>query len=74
MVLVEVKNTQVKTNLKTVEDFYEKGQVYQQQFPEQRIILAFLSLGGFVDDAKNYCQQHNICTVENVEWYVAGFK
>jgi hypothetical protein len=50
VVLVEVKKTQAKTGLTIVEDFPEKVEVYGKQFPEQKILPAFL--GGFTGDAQ----------------------
>ncbi len=56
VVLVEVKKTQAKTGLKGVEDFQEKVKVYAKQFPDKIILSAFLSLGGFTDEARQFCE------------------
>lgn len=55
VILVEVKKKQVKTGLKDVEDFQEKVDAYQQLFPEKMVLPAFLSLGDFTGEAKQYC-------------------
>jgi hypothetical protein len=69
VVLVEVKKTQTKTGLTLVEDFYEKVAVYGEQFPDQKILPAFLSLGGFTGDALPFCQKHGIGWAEKIWHY-----
>jgi hypothetical protein len=69
VVLVEVKKTQTKTGLTLVEDFYEKVAVYGEQFPDQKILPAFLSLGGFTGDALPFCQGHGIGWAEKIWHY-----
>ena len=69
VVLVEVKKTKATTGLTLVEDFQEKIQIYQQQFPEQKILPAFLSLGGFAGKALPFCQTHGIGTAERILQY-----
>ncbi len=69
VVLVEVKKTQVKTALTLVADFWEKVQVYQHQHPEARILPAFLSLGGFTEEALTSCEEHGIGWATQIEHY-----
>jgi hypothetical protein len=69
IVLVEVKKRQEKTSLKLIEDFQEKVTVYQKQFPEQMILPAFLSLGGFVENALTFCQAQGIATALQIEYF-----
>ena len=69
VVLVEVKKTQAKTGLPLIEDFQEKFEVYKQQFPEQKILPAFLSLGGFTKDALQKCQTYGIGWAEKILHY-----
>jgi len=69
VVLVEVSITQAKTGLTMVEDFQEKVEVYGMQFPEQKILPAFLSLGGFTGDALPFCQAHGIGWAEKIWHY-----
>jgi hypothetical protein len=69
VVLVEVKKTQAKTGPTIIEDFQEKVEIYGKQFPEQNILPAFLSLGGFTKDAQQKCQAHGIGWAERILHY-----
>ncbi|MDM8561369.1 hypothetical protein [Candidatus Parabeggiatoa sp. HSG14] len=60
VVLVEVRNKQVKSSLKDVEDFREKVETYKLLFPEKKALPAFLSVGDFTEDAKLFCEAQNI--------------
>ncbi len=68
VILVEVKKRQTKTGLETVEDFQEKVDAYAKCFPDKTILPAFLSLGGFTDEAIKFCGAHGIGTAERIEW------
>jgi hypothetical protein len=67
VVLVEVKKTQVKTGLTMVAEFQEKVQVYQRQHPADLLLPAFLSLGGFTEEALQFCQTHGMAWAERLE-------
>jgi hypothetical protein len=69
VVLVEVKKTVAPTGPTMVEDFLEKVEVYGKQFPEQKILPAFLSLGGFTGNARRICQAHGIGWAEKIRHY-----
>ncbi len=60
LLCVEVKKTQNATDFKTVEDFLEKMKWIQTQSLETKVVAAFLSLGGFTEDAKKLCQENHI--------------
>jgi hypothetical protein len=68
-VLVEVKKRQVKTDLKAVEDFAEKVEVYQELHPDQKTIPVFLSLGGFTAEALAYCKRQKIGVSTKIEYF-----
>jgi len=68
-VLVEVKKRQAKVDLKTVEDFVEKVEVYQELYPDQKVIPAFLSLGGFTDEALAYCKSQKIGVAQKIKYF-----
>ena len=68
-VLVEVKKTQEQTSPTIVEDFQEKVEVYGKLFPNQKILPAFLSLGGFSEKALKICQKHGIGWAEKIRHY-----
>ena len=69
IVVIEVKKTQAKTGLTIIEDFQEKVEIYSKQFPEQKILPAFLSLGGFTEEALQFCKKHGIGTAERIMHY-----
>ena len=67
VVLVEVKKTKTKIGMKTIESFQNKLRVYGQLFPDNKILPAFLSVGGFTQDALDYCKQQGIGTTEIIK-------
>jgi hypothetical protein len=67
VVLVEVKKTQTKMSLNKIEDFQEKVEVYKTLFPDAIILAAYLSLGGFTDEASDFCLKHGIAVAERIE-------
>lgn len=60
VVLVEVKKKKVKTSLKEVENFWGKVETYQLLFPDRKLLPAFLSVGGFTGEAKEFCEIRKI--------------
>jgi hypothetical protein len=68
-VLVEVKKTQTKMGLKAVSAFQEKVDIYQQLFSISLILPAFLSLGGFTEEALQFCQTLGIATACRIEQF-----
>jgi hypothetical protein len=60
VLLVEVRKRQVKANGKDIQDFGEKVAIYQALHPEQQVLAAFLSLGGFTAEALALCQAQGI--------------
>jgi hypothetical protein len=67
VVLVEVKKTQTKTGLNKVEAFQEKVDVYKTLFPDAIVLAAYLSLGGFTDEAGDFCLEYGIGVAEKIE-------
>ncbi|WP_069472682.1 hypothetical protein [Candidatus Marithrix sp. Canyon 246] len=63
IVLVEVKKTKAKTAAKIIDDFQEKVEIYQDLNSNNVIISAFLSLGGFTDEAIGKCKMLGIAIV-----------
>ncbi len=68
VVLVEVKKKQEKIGANIVADFREKVEVYQQQHPDNIILPAILSLGGFTAEAKELCLLYGIGRAEHIVW------
>jgi hypothetical protein len=66
ILVVEVKKRAVKTSAIQVEDFCEKAAAWQSQRPDQVIVPAFLSLGGFTDDALALCRRQGIVVAEKL--------
>jgi hypothetical protein len=60
VVLVEVRKKKVKTGIKDVEDFLEKSEAYKLLFPKKKVLPAFLSMGDFTFDAKQFCEKQGI--------------
>ena len=67
MVLVEVKKTKTKIGLNQIEDFQEKVDVYKTHFPDAIVLAAYLSLGGFTDEAGDFCLEYGIGVAERIE-------
>jgi len=68
VVLVEVKKTKTKMGLAILEDFQEKIEVYGQLFADKKILPAFLSLGGFTEEARVFCQAQGIGMASKIEF------
>ena len=69
MVLVEVRKTQTKMGLKAVSEFQEKVEIYRQILSIYLILPAFLSLGGFIEEAVQFCQTQGIATACRIEQF-----
>ncbi|OQY43116.1 MAG: hypothetical protein B6242_15315 [Anaerolineaceae bacterium 4572_78] len=68
--MIEVRKQQVKMRLKDVEDFQKKVTTYQKHFAEKIVLPAFLALGGFIDEAKLFCEIHVIAVAERIVWLI----
>ncbi|MCP4692071.1 MAG: hypothetical protein GY859_28760 [Desulfobacterales bacterium] len=66
VVAAEVKKTKDPTGLNIVEDFYDKVNVYATLHPDKTILPAFLSLGGFIEDAGAFCKEKGIGTADKI--------
>ncbi len=55
--------------LKAVKDFQEKVKVYAGQFPDKTVLPAYLSLGGFTDEARQFCREQGIGMVEQIRYW-----
>ena len=69
VVVVEVKKWKEPIGATPVEDFAEKLKVYATQFPDKTILPAFLSLGGFTENARQLCEEHGIGTAEGLAYF-----
>jgi hypothetical protein len=67
--VVEVKKLKTKTGKEMIEDFCEKITAYGKQSPGKILLPAFLSLGGFTDEAMERCKEHGIGTAERIEHF-----
>jgi hypothetical protein len=67
VVLVEVKKTQTKMGLNKMEDFQEKVDVYKTTFPDAIVLAAYLSLGGFTQEAGDFCLEYGIGMADKIE-------
>ncbi|MCP4400064.1 MAG: restriction endonuclease, partial [bacterium] len=66
IVVVEVKKWKDPVGITPVEDFVDKLAVYAKQVPDNTILPAFLSLGGFTEDALRLCEEQGIGTAERI--------
>ncbi len=64
MIVVEVKKRKTKTSINIVEDFAEKVDTYAKDIPDRTILPAVLSLGGFTDEAMQFCKERGIGMAE----------
>ncbi len=71
-VLVEVKKTKEKMGLKEVKEFASKATAYQQIYHDKQLLLAYLSLGGFTDEARQFCETQGIGLAEQIAYEVLG--
>ena len=67
VVMIEVRNRKERTDLKAVTDLYDNAQDYAQQHGVV-VLPAFLSLGGFTDSAKEFCQTHKIGMTDELSY------
>ncbi|CAN2050719.1 ATPase domain protein, prokaryote domain protein [Candidatus Magnetomoraceae bacterium gMMP-1] len=68
-VVVEVKKTKNKTGIKIIEDFFEKIKAYSKCFPDKILLPAFLSLGGFTNEALQFCKDQSIGTADRIKHF-----
>lgn len=68
VVVVEVKKTKDPAGIQAVKDLQEKVEGYAACHPENPIIPAFLSLGGFTDEARRFCEEHSIGMAEKIHY------
>jgi hypothetical protein len=60
VILVEVRKKKIKMGSKEMEDFWEKVEAYKLLFPEKIVLPAFLSLGDFIEEARQFCEKQGI--------------
>ncbi|MCP4701917.1 MAG: hypothetical protein GY862_34420, partial [Gammaproteobacteria bacterium] len=65
----EVKKTKTKSGLRAVKDFHEKTEIYRQSFPAETVLPAFLSLGGFTEEALVFCREHEIAVSNRIQQF-----
>ena len=68
-VLVEVKKTQNKMGVSAVSVFQEKVIEFGKRFPAKQVLPAFLSVGGFTNDALTFCEQQGIGIAERIVFF-----
>lgn len=69
VLLVEVRKRQSKTTLTEVADFWDKVRAYATTFPQATVRPAFLALGGFTEEAVNFCNAHKIGMAEQITYF-----
>jgi len=68
VLMIEVRKRQKPTGLKTVKDLSDNAQAYARQH-DTTVLPAFLSLGGFTQEAKKFCIANGIGVAEEIDFY-----
>ncbi len=64
--VIETKKTKAAIGKPVVENFFEKLGWLQAQHSEPTLTGAFVALGGFTEEALEYCQTHHILTASRL--------
>ncbi|QTA92756.1 hypothetical protein [Desulfonema magnum] len=67
--VAEVKKWKKPVTRTAAEDFAEKAERFSEQNPDKIVLPAFLALGGFTDDALEFCRKQGIGTAEKIEHF-----
>ncbi len=67
LLAVEVKKTKAPVGLPAVEDFLEKVRVFADLRPDNVVLPAFFSVGGFTEDAMRFCEEKGIAVATRIE-------
>lgn len=65
VVVVEVKKTKTPIGQDAIEDFHEK----LLELQTDKILAAFLSLGGFTSEALQKCHQYGIANSDQIDQF-----
>ena len=68
-VLAEVKKRTGKIGVKIIRDFIDKTGHYKALFPDQKVLPAVLSLGGFTPKALALCREHSVGVAETIHYF-----
>jgi len=73
VIMVEVKKTKKRISLDILKDFQEKLDSYKTQTskPYKIILPGFLSVGGFTENAMEFCKINGIGTAERIEYFLS---
>jgi len=66
VVVVEVKKRKTEISKNLVLDFAEKIGIYAENVPGKTILPAFLSLGGFTEEAMKFCEEQGIGSADRI--------
>lgn len=67
VIMIEVRKRQEKTGIKAVTDLRDNALDYAQQLG-MTVLPAFLSLGGFTEEAKTFCIEQGIGIAEEIAY------
>ncbi len=67
LLCVEVKKTEAAIGKTVVTNFMEKLKWIQEDHPDHTVVGAFLSLGGFTEEAQTLCTEHQIGTATRLK-------
>ena len=66
--LVEVKKTEKAMGAEVIRDFAAKVALFAEQNPDQKVLAAFLSKGGFTAEAKTLCLEQGMGTATKISY------
>jgi hypothetical protein len=69
LLVVEVKKTEAPVGLPAVENFLEKVQIFADLHPENIVLPAFFSAGGFAEVALKFCENNGIAVATRIELF-----
>jgi hypothetical protein len=69
LLVVEVKKTQAPVGLTAVDDFLEKVRVFVALRPDNMILPAFFSVGGFKDEALTFCEENGVAMAKEIKLF-----
>jgi hypothetical protein len=69
--VVEVKKTKEPTGVSLIRDFLEKVKAFSALNPENQVVPAFFSVGGFTEEARRYCEAQEIPVAVCLELFQA---
>ena len=68
VIIAEVKKLSKPAGIAIISQFMEKIDVYSQLYSEKKVLPAVFSLGGFTDEAMEFCRLNNIAITDKLKF------